>query len=977
LSDLSHWERVLENSTDPDAAPNPYDLKGHTKLALDEIIQGQYFIQDPLIATETQEIMTEEDPNGFNTQFQATIDLVNDPFETFSRNPELNILAFAQLDIKRLKEDFDLNVINGLSEIGSELLYEKCLVYSQNADVNRLVVPEFRKVFFTEDGAPYDGPVHNHRTPTAEGYTGYMSGPPTGDMSNRQKLTVREIPNSKVVSRIFIERALNSLAEPVTETNTYSGYIGPGELIATPIGNLSFGEDILQALRSQSGLISTIGNGNTRDYHENLKKLSLKSIRRGNLNITDPSVPPDDLSWIQINPRGRSYHGSVFLIKVDDILSNNSNFSHIFDLHARGRFFNQSRNIVDSIISASKLQQLTIHRRRLTSTNVGNNLASTPQREIYDTDEIEEHVIRTTSPRDEDSPSFARNSENGKARLQEINPSIAPRKTLILNDYDLFENVNYGWYEYVLDITLEDGIIKYMIAAQERFMKAIKDYSEYVSTAGKPYLDYRQSGYYNGNQFANGLEDQIAREENNSSGNYNISVDDFTDEFKRLSPQWKPVSDAVVDAYLSVYYMLTADPRLILESPTAADLRSSLLLENTTLQSLEFFLDLCLKLKTRLDSIIDQAGNSLGEIVNLGDRQVSPSKGMRFPDKLITLRGSANVRAEAVKKTSVFALPGNISRRTPEPTAVGSFFGLTADTSIQSNYKVKVPRDASTGNFSHQTSQFFEMSTIASPASAETAEEISKMNARVAAAVNRSAYAPPVKTMSQPGTNDDLVMFNEMLSQYGNTTFKMLITDTALSDTSGTENTKSELEEYLSEEMQSAIYESIFLSKNRGHFEEVAEKQYKDLFFKKNALGDLYETVLTLHSVQSSIRSVSARTSYKEKIRTSASSKSLKIQKQAAISSRANGIKDKIFKPYMIDAAEGLVPATGPGQTGIVIYKKDSDILDGVVLVNNVHIHALGNAAPSTPAPTGASNSQRPIRRKQTRNNKGNRGGTS
>jgi len=99
-SPMENWEDSLgPASPDLDGEiANPYSLKGHTTLTLDEILQGQYFAQDPLTATETQEVIPEDDQSGSNTPFQVSINLINDPFSSLSwaRRPELNILAFAQ-----------------------------------------------------------------------------------------------------------------------------------------------------------------------------------------------------------------------------------------------------------------------------------------------------------------------------------------------------------------------------------------------------------------------------------------------------------------------------------------------------------------------------------------------------------------------------------------------------------------------------------------------------------------------------------------------------------------------------------------------------------------------------------------------------------------------------------------------------------------------------------------------------------------
>jgi hypothetical protein len=976
--DPSFWELALGptglgrfRSRDDINLLSPFNLKGYTALTLEEILQGQYFAKDALTATETIEPTDPyllDNPEGYNTSFQVSVELLNDPFE--SRNPtradQLNIMAFAQLDTIKLKQDFGLEVLTGLSEIGSDLIYEKCLVRSRLGQQGNLhlVVPEERRIFFTADGSAYNGPAHYHgeQNPGPNGYVGWMSGPSTGDMTNRLLLEVRRVPNRKVISRLFVHRALNPAGFALTENTAYSGYIGTGEQEATDPGAVVFGDEIIRTLRSQMGQTLSLGDDQFSKYQDKLKELSTLALKRGQLNLALSNTTAEDLSWVSTT-NGKPYHGSLFVVRLDDIISSNSRFGYLYSLHKSAED-ETSSGILKSMLSMSLIRDFSIFRRRLTNLPVGNNSVSTAKHEIYDNNSAEEYIIQTISifrnrrgANRSDGNVMLASRTNEKARIWERSVSTTePHRVIILHDYDLFNNIHTGKYEYVIDITLEDGIQSFLAEKHTQFKRAIKSFSTYVKEASQPYQDYTQSGYYNGSQFAGGLADQLLRDKSGTTGNYNHSIGDFTAAFKERSDNLRERSDNVASLYTEIYYVLTGLEQF--DSADIMELKNSLLAKNTTLESLEFFLDLCLKLESRFGSILNSAGTDIRDTLNLGSHRRNVSLGIRHPDKIINLRGSAKVLAKAVDKNSLFVSPDPIIRelarqnldgdnrsrrrrrrtnsrtqnveKSPPPSEVGAgaFFGLSQDDS----------KDKAIASISTKRPATFKVEMIADAKSAVTPEEVSKLNSRVKAAIEFSKAGPITQIGKQETIKDDMIMLDNVLEQYGGTKFEALLNKASFTSKSEVENKEVEKSRYTSKTFQESVFASVVAADKPEKFTKDIEEKYKDAFYKKKAVEELYDVVTDALSTQDMMSKAKAETSFKEKVLKSTSNKDKKAEKKEKFETAAKAVKENVFKAYMIDPDKGLVPATADNKIGVVIYKKAGATFDGAVVTDNVQI---------------------------------------
>ena len=95
-------------------------------------------------------------------------------------------------------------------------------------------VPEFSNVFTDQQGNPWNGVAHYHseENPGPNGYIGWMSGPPGEDaitpMTSRKKLTMVQVPNAKVTSKVFIQGggALDVNGNPIQTNSTNTEITG-------------------------------------------------------------------------------------------------------------------------------------------------------------------------------------------------------------------------------------------------------------------------------------------------------------------------------------------------------------------------------------------------------------------------------------------------------------------------------------------------------------------------------------------------------------------------------------------------------------------------------------------------------------------------------------------------------------------------------------------------------------------------------
>ena len=945
---IQQWERALGPRSGQEEVENIYRLYGYEKVNLNQILQGHFTNQDPLSQMHRESVIDAPGSlsDSHNVYFEISIKLSEDIFPPPSgpgRSPqrpdEVNIMAFAQIDVKALQEDFGIHPKDsGLSQIGGELVLEKCLIKSAQSNFG-MVVPRTRKVFSLPDGRMYSGPVHYHpdvdgrRGPN--GYVGYMAGPAAGDMSNRETLSVREIPNNKVVAKVLTDVALNANGELLTQNNSYNGFGNDSSFEAEDYGMLSLGDNILSALRSQYGtIISTSPNISNREKNKRLKDLSVASLRKGKLNIVHSftNLSPKDLSWINIQG-GRPYHGNLFALDLNNLLRYNSEYGHIAERHSVNNIDNpnpsarptiqKSQQLLREFVNLSKIYNIDILRERVSNLPKGNNVVSTPDYESLGEDEIIKKMITSTSPARPNQGStrdgsVILRSENNFCEISERSPSPSTlRKVFFFKDYDLFERHSFGNYEYKVDLKIGDGILIYMRRALQRLRVSIKEYESYVQEASRPYLDVAQSSYYNGSTLDN------SQETTRTLGNYNHSTDRFTAEFIRRSTALRSRSDSVVNSYFDSYFLLTANPAFT--EAQKQQIKESLLAQNATLQFLEFFLSLCKKLESRFESILKKTGIDISQVTSLGSNLKPVSSSSRTPKSIIHLNGSTNVIAKAVSKNSVFMsvdLP--TSNLASNITAGAHFFAINRADSISRSTRSGI-------NFS-----FSQIATINNSLSSKKNNE---SFAEVSAAINKSKFGGALSVEGEEHISNEYKKIDNLLSSYKNTTFRSLVSE-ATEPVEKESDKEGRAQKFIGKEVQESILASILQSDNSTMFEEEVEKNYKDLFFSKKALGGLYSVVkesMSNYDLLNNSREETKET-YKSKVMSNTDSKT---ERSNSSESYEDSLKEKVDPFTSFEILDEEV------SYGIVIHKKSNSQYADAVLVNNVQFN--DNSQTQTP----------------------------
>ena len=154
----------------------------------------------------------------------------------------------------------------------------------------------------------------------------------------------------------------------------------------------------------------------------------MSSIRKGNV-FNGQSV-----SWLQVESE-RPYHGSIFWINPGQILSDNSRFGYLYELH---RDKPRSADILKQLVSASTVKSFEVLRQRTTNTQSINNAVSTPIHGTYNQNEKIDTVIRT-SKIDSPQPEIIDRRKNHKAEIWEVGPSAdSTLKGVVIYDYESF-----------------------------------------------------------------------------------------------------------------------------------------------------------------------------------------------------------------------------------------------------------------------------------------------------------------------------------------------------------------------------------------------------------------------------------------------------------------------------------------------------------------------------------------------------------
>lgn len=795
---------------------------------------------------------------------------------------DISIIAFSQLDVGALSVDFRLNdFVGNLSTYGGPMKFQNILrgtydpagidnngntVYKFNWDI-----PRTAAVYTDEQGNPYEGIVHYHseENPGPNGYIGWMSGPagddPENPMDQRKRLSRVEVQNTKVSSKIFLQRALDPNGNPISYTSNGTAPIGPDtryvgfeyqplnpviEVVQnrtpSPHGILTIGENLLDTLKKEIGMVS-MSPGNPL-YEQKIKHMSILGQRKNNpAFFSGFNQEFKNSSWINIgNSYGDSYYGIMAIMNRENLLEFNSRLGYLLDFHAQeatvGSTFQGPRfdttpgrqdsynpealsyDFLRTCYTDFTIYGLKISRRRVTNSMSSNNQLGTPSYENYDTDQIEETVF-LSSNREGAPLSFLENNLGNRATVEVMemeSDSTGNSHVVILRDYDLFRNIDHGNYQYTVEISLSNTIFDVLKGLYDNFETLLQRYSELLNVAKKPFYFDHQTQTHN-------------------FGSYNYEAGVFSQHFIDQASALQMTSNVseLSYQYMRILYLLTKRSDMLSDSHHK-HLIESLTPEKGDLSNMEYFMDLCLKLQTLFRKVIFPGGNRHKERENYGTNRTSPKTNSYF-DKVIRAKSKLKNTVTVASKNSVFFAP----TQNIDGQQSNDFFTMTttprtfAPNLPRPNYDSSISRVVSynsAGDINRLSFNPFSRTSI-------TTREGVDMNSVLASSIQRSNYGE-VYDSSTPSQFSDPVQDLDGLMFYA--------TGTTLSDLLSMHITSEDPEAQQQDtgNIAQALRDSVIASEGVDDFKRKIDQMYENQYFTEANLGQLYQFVRSILSMK-------------------------------------------------------------------------------------------------------------------------------
>lgn len=968
---LESWESSMEPGED--RAGGGGSIYGTTKTSLQELVQQKQLLKQNLYASVNDDAVTQEGIVGSTRSdhyFELEIPFLSrekEPLNPYGSPVGIDVFSFMHIDVSAMLEDFpQLQGIDALAEtarIGGKFKYHKCLQPSAGPNAN-LEKIEFVPALFRRNGQPYRGYAHYHapQNPGPDGYIGWMAGPSgdAGDMEAREKLNSRNVRNNRVIFNLR-RNPLNYDGNFLNNNNSYQGYdmaqsfgLGVHSPVDTP--QLSLGEELINHLKSQVGQIKLIGEIGTNIYREQLEKAALGSIRNAKFNVMDTSVQPEIFSTLKTTPQAdRTHYYSLFTINCEDILTYNSRFGHIFKNIFENVSNEFSRPILTDMISRCAISDIKITRRRVTRLPICNNYSSTGKRQEYDIEEPRRFLISAPGdgalPEGANSPGFfISDSSNLRCSISQVDSPSLFKRTYEFEDYDLWENVDYGTYEYVIELNFVDGVRDYLFSLHERFLRALTEYSNFLKKASIPYLDYENSDYYQGFQFSEN-ENELIRRNQRNSGNYIISQDRFTVAFSRevsdAGPERAPLAVRnALDLYLDCLTIFGVTPfgtslldpaSFPISVENKNQLMADLAVQNTNLTTYEFFYELFSSMLRVVEKNIFLREHGRVDTLNFNRTANSITSTMDLPSSYISLTAPCNASVSTIPKTAIMIEPqieGNISLGNAILSAnapVGGVFTIRASRTSsglarnsEANIDILVNPDFVDSRVDFFSSSFLSSGTV----TRESAE--SMVRSAIDGSQAGSVVIPGASILEDP-----LLLFNNSISAYGGITFQSMATRIM----SRSYSSEEEENIFMSTEMQKTLFFEIVNSKSGEDFERRVDDMYKDHYYVKEGLGELYNTVKGFMAMTKVEQNIKMKSSFKEIVLSGVTKEEFQKQKRTIKRMNNNLIIDTNFKLNKYIPGQGLNSELALSNIGI--YLPESELPENIYLVNNIIVSSV------------------------------------
>jgi len=604
----------------------------------------------------------------------------------------VSLIAFSHLDVAALEREWNLAGsagLDGLLKIGGNMVYDTVLV--RNA--SRWAPTPTRKVFtYVQSGTwggatfiagqQYSGPAHEHTAASpakfqpgsqnerrygtdpstallesgepdpginlfpGPGYTGWMAGSSHNGDSDQPLLIAREIENHKIVAPAFLD-----------DFGFQSDFFGADTLYDVEDGgSVLVGLEVPPSLeeRLKDAIDPVVGVSESQlDIlrHYFFEKYYAK-------NTLDFVM--DKESWIGTPEFGQrsvgGWHSIFFGIDYYKTIYNNSRYGFILE-NIRSAF-GDSHETITEILNLSDLKEIRILRRRLSNWPTGNNLLGSNDYQYFDLEESDSLLIsskdRETIAQLQRDTQFRNNLEprqNDRASISEVdvqydrdsrdNPDVSYNnrmRSFFIKDFDMFRNINYGKYTYIVELQIKDGIKEYLYKQLRDFSRLVEQFANFIVTAGQPYLGNPKDRYYGSDLWQAEIYGIPVREagydevaEGTYIGNYDYNLGEFTHDFK-INHGYNPLP--LIESFIKLNKILgNYNAQLGALAYMAATLP-----QTGNINTMESFHKQCQRLSLVYEKLLekDKYTPARSRIGNLSHEEVDPKDGYYFCENSLT-----------------------------------------------------------------------------------------------------------------------------------------------------------------------------------------------------------------------------------------------------------------------------------------------------------------------------------------------------
>ena len=485
----------------------------------------------------------------------------------------------------------------------------------------------------------YTGPVHYHgpENPTGDGYVGWMAGHSPESMG--PELDSRRIRNYKVLSDVYSGFSI-ALPSSISQRPGYNDS-PTGESLNTFLRSMLSREE----LRDESLKMQRMVNASR--YAESRRSVSVIDYGSGDTShinvIYDPNDPTGD-------PLQQSHYGCVIGVDFLSLLKNSSEFGDILDFHdQRG-----NNDFVTKALLDSRIERLSLLRQRVTNRPQSTGITGTLEYIKYDNEEPDKALIHASDRQSQTAFATSTDSARLKNRLiattsplasvEEVeilqvadlpdggiimSPSAQYSRQFVLRDRDLFHNVSFGKYTYLLDITIADGTRTMISKMSSTLHRRITNFQKYFNEASLPVL--RDDGRY-------------------VQGSFDYDLNKFHEKFIEID--FSRIIEEASDSYLEVVHFLTGTRQ---QPRTREELINSLSAQKSTPEILHAFLQVVRGAYIQITEVMQQSSLP-GQPTNfIKTGKTNPASSSGWESGTINTITKTGVFVDAFSETKVMA----------------------------------------------------------------------------------------------------------------------------------------------------------------------------------------------------------------------------------------------------------------------------------------------------------------------------------